>query len=245
MKHCWADIIGGCSNTFSKEHYVGRKLFGDRRVTTHGLHPGVDGQSRLLTDLKAHILCTAHNNLLSDIDQEAIRIQLSIDQWFQYQRMEDLLESSDLWTPTRYNLNGLLFSRWLCKLHCNMLTLRDTEPPEYHVRYAFGEHVDPALRFYVRAQIGRAVGREDRLSYKNLSGGPCATNEFGTFYVFFWGIEFLVCPYDLTDEVKAIMMTSTKNPIYGGDWINKPTEIEQQQNGVTTKTLVFDWAGSV
>jgi hypothetical protein len=241
MKHCWAHIIGGCSDKFSKEHYVGRKLFANKTVTTHGLHAEIDGKSRLLTDLEAHILCATHNNLLSDVDKEAIRLEASTDQWFRQERIEDLLEGTNLWTPAQCRVNGSLFSHWLCKLHCNMLTLKNRNPPEYYVRYSFGERTDPALRFHVRSEIGSVASREDRLSYKNLSGGPCPSNEFGTFYIFFWGIEFLVCPYDLTEQIKAVMLASTSKRVYEGDWTNKPAKTEQQQHGITVRTLLFDW----
>ena len=195
MKRCWADILGGCSERYSTEHYVGRgALFGSEKVKTQGLHPDLDERSVFVTDLRAHILCQTHNNNLSEADQEAINLRNALEQLFRKQDKEDLLKENGLWTPTQHNVSGSLFGRWLCKLHCNYVTFNDVDPPEYYVRHAFGERTDPILRFYVRTQFNETLSYQQRIRYLNYPGGPCKEDEYGTFYVFFMGFHFLFHP---------------------------------------------------
>ena len=159
MKKCWAEILGGCSQGFSKEHYIGRgQLFDQEKVKTQGLHPSLEDRSMHVDNLKAHILCKKHNNDLSEADQEAINFKTALESLSQCQDTEDILEGSGLWTPEQYNVKGSLFGRWLCKLHCNFVTLKDIDPPEYYVRSAFGQRADPVPRFYVRAQFHDNLG---------------------------------------------------------------------------------------
>lgn len=238
MKQCWADILGGCSKQASREHYVGKGLFED--VTTHGLHPNLDGRSLSVNNLKANILCEKHNNRLSLADQEAINLQTTLDKLFR-RKDNDFLKGDGLWTPAQYNVDGLLFGCWLCKLHCNFLTLKKIDPPEYHVRSAFGEQTNPSLRFYVRVQNDEPMTFQHRISYANFSGGPCKQDEYGTFHVFFMGFHFLVCPYDLTNLIKVKLADSTGNSFYMGDWMDKPQKIEMEQNGIVVESFIFNW----
>jgi hypothetical protein len=196
MKRCWAEIIGGCSTQASSEHYVGKGLF--KSVTTHGLHSSLDGRSLPISNLKANILCKKHNNCLSVVDQGAIYFYEILLKLFQYQEKENILSGERLWMPEQYKVNALLFGRWLCKLHCNILTLGGIDSPEYYVRYTFGELTDPLPRFYLRAQLNDVLIYQQRVWYANFPGGPCKQNEYGTFHVFFMGFHFLV-PFPVSE----------------------------------------------
>jgi hypothetical protein len=239
MKRCWAEILGGCSKQPSSEHYVGKGLF--ESVTTHGLHSSLDGRSLPVSNLKANILCKKHNNRLSVVDEEVIHFHERLRSLFQRQEKEVLLSGNSLWTPEQYKINALLFGRWLCKLHCNFLTLGGINSPEYYVRYAFGEHTTPAPRFYLRVQSDDVLGYQQRVSYANFSGGSCKQDEYGTFHVFFMGFHFIVCPYDLTRSIKVKLTESTGDRFYMGDWMDKPRKICLQQHSLAVKSFVFDW----
>lgn len=239
MKRCWASILGGCSKQASKEHYVGKKLFED--VTTHGLHPSLDGRCLTVNNLKANILCEKHNNRLSAADKEAINLHAGLQGLFQRQEKKELLSGDGLWTPTQYRINALLFGRWLSKLHCNLLTLGGIDSPEYYVRFAFGEHTAPIPRFYLRVQFHDVLSYQQRVWYTNFSGGPCKQDEYGTFHVFFMGFHFLVCPYDLTEAIKVKLAESTSNSFYIGNWMDKPQKIEKKQNGIVVESFIFNW----
>ena len=243
MKRCWADILGGC-NEQSGEHYVGKRLF-EKNVKTRGIHPNLDGRSLPVTSLEANILCGKHNSVLSVADQEAINLKQVSERMFQYQDRRDLLQGNGLWTPEQHNVNGLLFGRWLCKLHCNFLALKDVDPPEYYVRSAFGERTSPVPRFHLRAQFHDVLPYQQRIWYENFSGGPCRQDEYGTFHVFFIGFHFLVCPCDLTEVIKAKLAESTGNIFYRGAWMEKPQKICMEQDGIVVKSFVFDWGAVV
>lgn len=243
MKRCWADILGGCSDRFSKEHYVGRGvLFGSDKVKTQGLHPNLDARSVFVKDLKAHILCQTHNSNLSEADQEAINLRNALEQFFRKQNKEDLLKGSGLWAPTQHKVNGVLFGRWLCKLHCNIITFNDVVPPEYYVHHAFGESTDAVLRIYVRTQFNDVLNYQQRIRYLNYPGGPCREEEYGTFYVFFMGFHFLVCPYDLTKPIKAKLAEVSGDNSYLMDWTEKPNKITLENDGIVTKSILFNWS---
>lgn len=239
MKQCWADILGGCSKQISREHYVGKRLF--EKVTTHGLHPRLDGRSLPVNNLKANILCEKHNNCLSIVDQEAINFHKGLQDLFQHQAKEDLLNGDGFWIPTQFNIDALLFGRWLCKLHCNLLTFRGIDSPEYYVRFAFGEHTTPIPRFYLRVQFHDVLRYQQRVWYANFSGGPCKQDEYGTFHVFFMGFHFLVCPYNLTEAIKVKLAENTGNNFYMGEWMDRPQKIEKEQDSIVVGSFVFDW----
>ena len=166
MKRCWADILGGCSGGYSNEHYIGKgQLFDTESVKTQGIHPNLEGCSIRVSNLQAHTLCSTHNNNLSDADTEAIKLKNVLEQLFRKQSKEDLLKGSGLWTPTQHIVSGTLFGRWLCKLHCNFVTLKDVDPPDYYVRHAFGMSADRTPRFYMRAQFHDVLSYQQRIRY--------------------------------------------------------------------------------
>src|SRR4030042_4749302 len=194
VKRCWAETLGGCSHKISIEHYIGRDLL--QKVKTHGLHNNIEGIELPATALKAHILCENHNSQLSDTDQEAINLHEGLLQWFE--KEGDIRKGNGFWTPTCININGTLFSRWLCKFHCNLSTLKDIIPAEYYIRSAFGEQTDPKPRFYVRLHPGDSVSYERRIWYSDYFIGWMKPYEFTLFHVYFMGLHFLVSPFDLT-----------------------------------------------
>ena len=243
MKQCWADILGGCSEIYSNEHYVGRgALFANKKVKTRGLHRDLDGRSIHVSDLQAHILCKTHNSNLSDVDNEAINLKNVLEQLLKEENKDDLLEGSGLWTPTQHKVSGRLIGRWLCKLHCNFVTLKGVDPPEYYVHHAFGMSIDPTPRFYMRAQFNDVFSYQQRIRYFNYPSGPCKENEYGTFHVFFMGFHFLVCPYDLTEPIKAKLTEVSGDQSYLMNWMEKLDKIAIETEGIITKSITFDWS---
>jgi len=237
MKRCWEDILGGCSNKISQEHYVGRDLF--QKLKTHGVHNNIEGIELPATALKAHILCKNHNSQLSDTDQEAIKLHKGLLQWFESE--EDVRTGNGFWTPTCINIDGELFRRWLCKFHCNLSTLKDIIPAEYYIRSAFGEQTDPKARFYVRVNPGDGVSSEHRIWYSDYFIGWAKPDEFTMFHVYFMGIDFLVSPFALSDDVKNRLAEITGSKFYLGYWMEKPNKFVLKQSDIQTKSLVFDW----
>ncbi len=243
MKKCWADILGGCSKKYSNEHYVGRgDLFGNEKVTPQGLHPALNGRSFDVSDLKAHILCETHNNNLSDADTEAIKLKKVLEQLFRKQNKQDLLKGSGLWTPKQHIVSGSLFGRWLCKLHCNIVTFKGADPPEYYIHHAFGMSIDPTPRYYMRTQVHEVLNYQQRICYLNYPGGPSKKDEYSTFHVIFMGFHFLVCPYDLTEPIKAKLAEVSGDQSYLMGWTERLNKINMEIEGIVTKSIVFNWS---
>lgn len=237
MKRCWAEILGGCSHKISREHYIGRELL--QKVKTHGLHDDLEGHELPATSLKAHILCENHNSQLSDTDQEAINLHEGLLRWFENE--EDVRKGNGFWTPTCININGALFSRWLCKFHCNLSTLKGIIPAEHYVRSAFGEKTDPEPRFYVRLHPGDSISYERRIWYSDHIIGRSKSDENALFHVYFMGLDFLVSPFALTDAIKSMLAEITGSQFYLGYWMEKPHKFVWKQGDIQTKSFVFDW----
>lgn len=236
-KRCWAEILGGCSQKISREHYLGRELL--QKVKTCGLHNNLEGLELPANALKAHILCENHNSQLSDTDQEAINLHEGLLRWFENE--EDVLRGKCFWIPTRININGALFSRWLCKFHCNLSTLKNIIPGEYYVRSAFGEQTDPEPRFYVRLHPGDSVSYQRRIWYSDYFLGRSKPEEYTLFHVYFMGLDFLVSPFPLTDSIKSRLAEITGSQFYLGYWMEKPHQFIYKQGDIHTKSLVFAW----
>jgi hypothetical protein len=237
MKICWAKPLGGCSEKFSREHYVGRELLKNMRV--RGLHPDLEGRELPATALNAHLLCKNHNSELSDTDQEAINLHEVLSEWFKLD--EDVLAGNGFWTPAHYEVNGALFGRWLCKLHCNLRSLDGVVPAEYYVRTAFGEHTDPSPRFFLWLNPGGNLSYERRIWYADYTIGLRNSEEHILFHVYFMGVHFVVWPFDLSEEVKTVLARKTCNDFYLGYWMETPSQFIWKQGDIQTKFLVFDW----
>ena len=142
---CWASQLGGCEGPQSGEHYVTRALFsgpivvkGARWIKSKGAIP--------LSSAKANILCKRHNERLSDADVAAVNVQkVSMyasrpPRFGQDGRMRR--------RPKRFHIDGKLFSRWLTKTYCNLMTLDKRTPDCDYVAHSFDEPTRRELRVY-------------------------------------------------------------------------------------------------
>lgn len=237
MKRCWAKNLGGCSAKITREHYIGHELL--HKVKVRGLHPDLERRELPVSAPTAHILCEIHNNKLSEVDQEAIKLKDGLIRWFKQE--EDVCKGKGFWTPTRIDINGSLFGRWLCKVHCNFRTIDNTIPAEYYVRSAFGEATSPAARFYVQLDPGEILSYERRIWYADYFIGWSKPDEYALFHVYFMGLHFLVCPFELTANIQATLAAKSHAQSYRGNWTETPKRFVWKQGDIETKFLVFDW----
>lgn len=107
LKKCYAEALGGCSSSLSREHYISKGLIDlgqhdPNEILLGGLLDiGTPTSSRNLAVSK--ILCEKHNNDLSVLDTEAIRLCRTLFQWNQLNsKMEE-------------EFDGDLLMRWQCK----------------------------------------------------------------------------------------------------------------------------------
>ena len=237
MKRCWAHILGGCSAKMSKEHYLGRKLLTKVRAT--GLHPDLEGRDVPASALSAHILCKRHNEELGEADQEAINLRASLLRWFD--RQEDVTQGQGFWTPTHIDVNARLFSRWLCKLHCNYQTLGGKTPDELFVRYAFGQQRADEPRFYLRASLGDRLAYHSRIFYSSYSFASSEPSDCCLFHVFFMGLHFLVLPTRLTNAIQRSLAEAARTDLFLRDWTERLRQLKWRQSEILTKVLYLHW----
>jgi hypothetical protein len=133
---CWASLIGGCSKSSSKEHYISGGIFDNTLISVFGLpwckdQPGIIG----LNNAVSKILCQTHNSQLSPYDSEA-------------SKLSRFLYSNVIKKPLKHDsisINGILLEKWLFKTMINLAYLGAMDQPKYSkivpeeflVRYLF------------------------------------------------------------------------------------------------------------
>lgn len=148
MEKCWANILGNCGDKISREHLISKGIFADRSFRVKGFswckneykNVGIEAITR-------KCLCTTHNNLLTDVDNEGVRLFQVLD------KIAELSSASREPTGTGNDdlhvFNGNLLERWFLKTLINVsynsnhhlgefgeITGR---PHEYLVHVAFGK----------------------------------------------------------------------------------------------------------
>ena len=190
---CWAAILGGCEGPQSKEHYLTKGLMSGPTLKLTGLPFCREGYWEVpLAGAASNILCKRHNELLSVADDEAIRLKEATQKAV---RPLDLAKDAGLFRgPTTFSISGTLFSRWLCKTACNVLTVDKRTPPSDYIRHAFGQRTESELFFYMAVRVGLQLRlRPDRVQMIDFS------DEEGclVFYVRFFGLHWLATNTDL------------------------------------------------
>ena len=56
------------------------------------------------------------------------------------------------------------------------------------------------------------------------------------------GFHFLVCPYDLTEPIKAKLAEVSGDQSYLMGWMEKLNKINMETEGIVTKSIEFDWS---
>ena len=189
-----------------------------------------------LATAKASVLCRAHNNALSVVDAEAKRLK---DALVKLAEMPSVTEGNGLWPgPETIHLSGTLFSRWLCKTHCNMLTIDKRPCDEDFVRYAFGLPASVPFFFYTFFAPGQLT-KIDRDHFQSLDFYDGQGNS--GFYVNFFGMHWIATNCDLSDSV-GVIFDDTNVPIptkHLTDRLRAMIMIEGLPHGVTaTKAKV-------
>lgn len=133
MIGCWANIIGGCSSKISGEHIVSKSIFTDNMLHISGVSWLGEKKSLPKKTLEANILCTTHNNNLSELDTTAMELSSAIRDCYSAHSEVSIL------------LNGWFFERWCLKVLCGLIASGWTEggkshPPKQIVEIAFGKN---------------------------------------------------------------------------------------------------------
>lgn len=202
MESCWASPIGGCSDKRSREHYISASLWSGNEIEVIGL-PWCRHETKKvgLGSLTAHILCEAHNNALSPLDQAAGHA-------FGALRRASALANTRGQKPekrfnrVRFEADGSLLERWFLKTVLNLAALRpsgdrwylDQQPLDKPgvplVGAAFGRAaIASPIGLYTAASVGDSLAMSDR-----FEAAPVSFVDQGVvaFACTFRGIDFLL-----------------------------------------------------
>lgn len=112
---CWANSLGDCSSKLSREHIITEKLFlphSEIRID-NGRFAGIGAIRR--SAFASKVLCKAHNEALSPVDAEAIRL-------FEAFKTVHANSSADLpRTDREFTFDTVLLERWLTKTLANVI----------------------------------------------------------------------------------------------------------------------------
>jgi hypothetical protein len=179
--NCWASELGGCSNKQSREHYISEGLWKNRHVTIRGFN-WLDGQEKTipLPSLTAKILCTAHNQLLSPLDSEAIHVFKALDEIWRLQEVRRKLRPTKFWLVKRYEAHGNLFERWVAKtviglfcvihsdLHWHQTQAPCIQPPPDVLRAVYGHRsFDSPMGLYLAIDTGDKYDFPDSIGFES------------------------------------------------------------------------------
>lgn len=194
---CWAELLGGCADGQSQEHYISKGLYGGM-VKAIGL-PWAKGEEVNLPidSLKANILCEHHNNMLSPVDGEAIRFRKAVAD-----AMVAIMSPNTVSAGTTYTtLDGEKIIRWLCKTICNLETLAKRGPDPRLVRRAFGADGGQTVHLY--GEKAFPSRRDGDTSHIRWFPWNAELKDGGTARVFimrFANFEWLISPFPLTQD---------------------------------------------
>jgi hypothetical protein len=129
---CWAESLGGCRDGRSGEHPISRnQFFKGGGVLVRGLPWCPEWKAIGLNSFESNVLCKRHNEQLSPVDDEALKLRVALQRFYSTIEGE---QSSEI--------NARLFERWLLKTAINFALQYPDDPPaiitDEMVRIAYG-----------------------------------------------------------------------------------------------------------
>ncbi len=178
MVDCWAQALGDCSSTSSKEHIVSHAVIAGEMIHLKGL-PWCKDTTKAISPstFSSRILCSRHNAQLSELDQEA-------------KRVFDVFDAFQGWKPsgpdhgiTTYDIDGHLFERWLVKTSINYTYtfgigqdgefLKPGKPPLPLVEQAYGRRPLPSEGgMFMLVKLQEALPFTGGISFAPVAYGP-------------------------------------------------------------------------
>lgn len=131
---CWAASLGGCATKMSNEHVITEGVFSRLPLRWAGSAARfLAGRESSRANLKAKVLCTTHNSVLHELDDEAIKLATALRTFL---AAKEPCEAS-------VRVDGWKIERWCMKCGCNLLASRWLErreftPDPHMVRIIFG-----------------------------------------------------------------------------------------------------------
>jgi len=144
MVNCWAEKLGNCSKKQSKEHLISKGILkGDEHhepeiITIWGFNWCRDKPNKVsVSSFASKILCEYHNNLLSQVDSEAMNLY---DILGELQLMIRNPPTTSMNKTINRTINGRILERWFLKTAINVIysDWGIDKPPIELVELAFG-----------------------------------------------------------------------------------------------------------
>jgi hypothetical protein len=173
---CWAECLGDCSKVPSCEHIVTESTLPGPQINVRGL-PFLKGRTITLhkKQFKSNILCKAHNNALSQVDQAGTST------------FDALRDATGANPRMKNKIDGNLLERWLLKTMINMEVLADFSvcPPPDVVEIAFGKRgFGPQAGLFLIGYSFHPELGDERVSYTRLADASNGNKICGGFFNF-------------------------------------------------------------
>ena len=171
---CYAAQLGGCFGPLNREHFISEKLLnefmekGGVQVTGFP-HGNESGKPLGVPSIAARVLCTSHNEKLSDVDTEGGHFLKA------FFRTHNGLMNEEFTTEQTYDFKGPLIERWLLKYGCGLIAsgqagvgtqrLQKSAPPVEFLQVLFGlETLPDDWGLYTRPTSETGVMKRKELS---------------------------------------------------------------------------------
>ena len=128
MEKCWASSLGQCSDKMSREHLVSKGIFENRSFMVKGFKWCKDEYKNVgIESITRKCLCEKHNNLLSEVDNEGIKLFNTLDYIAELTANQGRPIQDKLIADS---ISGNLLERWFLKTLINL---------SYNSEYQLGE----------------------------------------------------------------------------------------------------------
>ena len=222
MRKCWAESLGNCSDSLSREHTVTAGLFPADVVNVQGLSwCKIEPKSVGLASVTRKILCGTHNNALSPVDSAAIAAFDVFRECVRLTNARELVKET-IWRVVHMPIDGSGLERWFLKTLINLTTggiqklgpksLVPGEPSADLVEIALGlRQFAPNAGLYSSAEKGEGVTSEDRVSIIPFFDANSEYVLGGTFYFRGWRFMLHLSEEGFTGNVR--FAHSNGNPV--------------------------------
>jgi hypothetical protein len=200
-RKCWAQSLGNCSTSLSAEHIVSAGLFTTEKVSVQGFKWCLDEAKTVgLSSLVRNILCTTHNNLLSQVDEAAIKASKVIQECIRLNIVRGAMKER-IWNFVRLKIEGEPLERWFLKTLINA-SLTDQERigsktaplgevPVNFVQIAFGvRKFRPNAGLYFAGEVGEHLTFAEAFRIVPFYDKHNSCVMGGTFH--FYGLRFML-----------------------------------------------------
>lgn len=201
---CYASILGGCSTKISLEHYISHSVLkllsdSDGMLPVEGL-PWLGPTGAMKIDAAkfgSNLLCTAHNEALSPLDEIGHRFFVAIADIPKY------FEEQPTGPDRRVLVNGHDVERWMLKIAIGLGSVvlpksKEWRPPRHWVRTLFGKRALTNGGMSCIAPVGSLVPRDARIGFAPMFWNQV---EFVGVLVIVGGVRFMLLMSDQAGEV--------------------------------------------